>query len=70
MEVDGHDVRQIADALDKADEAKGKPVMIVAHTVKGKGVPFAEGKADFHHGIMTQEQYETARRLFADQGEV
>jgi transketolase len=66
MEVDGHDVRQIADALDKADEVSGKPVMIVAHTVKGKGVPFAEGKADFHHGIMTQQQYETARALFEE----
>ncbi len=66
MEIDGHDVRQIADALDKADEVKGKPVMIVAHTVKGKGVPFAEGKAEFHHGIMTQEQYETARALFEE----
>lgn len=66
MEVDGHNVRQIADALDKADEVKGKPVMIVAHTVKGKGVTFAEGKAEFHHGIMTQEQYETARALFEE----
>jgi len=66
MEIDGHNVRQIADALDEAGQIKGKPVMIVAHTVKGKGVPFAEGKADFHHGIMTQEQYEMARRLFED----
>jgi transketolase len=64
MEIDGHDVKQIADALDKADEVEGRPVMIVANTVKGKGVPFAEGKAAFHHGMMTQEQYETARQLF------
>ena len=64
MEIDGHDVKQIADALDKADKVKGRPVMIVANTVKGKGVPFAEGKAAFHHGMMTQEQYETARQLF------
>ena len=64
MEIDGHDVKQIADALDRADKIKGRPVMIVANTVKGKGVPFAEGKAAFHHGIMTQEQYETARQLF------
>jgi transketolase len=70
MEIDGHDIRQVADALDKADGIRGKPVMIVAHTVKGKGVPFAEGKAAFHHGIMTKEQYETARKQFADQGEV
>jgi len=64
MVIDGHDVKQIADALDKADKVKGRPVMIVANTVKGKGVPFAEGKAAFHHGIMTQEQYETAMQLF------
>ena len=66
MEIDGHDVNQIADALDKADDVKGQPMMIVADTVKGKGVHFAEGKADFHHGIMTQEQYQTARQLFED----
>ncbi|OHB62397.1 MAG: transketolase [Planctomycetes bacterium RBG_13_60_9] len=66
LEIDGHSVKQIAEALDEAGQVKGKPVMIVAHTVKSKGVPFAEGKADFHHGIMTQEQFETARRLFED----
>lgn len=66
MEIDGHDVRQVAVALDAADQVVGKPVMIVAHTIKGKGVPFAEGKADFHHGIMTEEQCEIALRLFED----
>jgi transketolase len=66
IEIDGHDIRQVVDALDKTDEVKGKPVMIIANTVKGKGVPFAEGKADFHHGIMTEEQYQTARKLFED----
>ncbi|MBN2020220.1 MAG: transketolase [Sedimentisphaerales bacterium] len=64
--IDGHDIRQIADALDEADKVKGKPVTLIAHTVKSKGVSFAEGKAEFHHGIMTQEQFETARRLFED----
>ena len=44
--------------------------MIVAQTVKGKGVPFAEGKAEFHHGIMTKEQYETTRALFEEGREV
>ncbi len=66
VEIDGHDIKQVADALDEADQVKGKPVMVVAHTIKSKGVPFAEGKADFHHGIMTQEQHEMARRLFED----
>jgi len=66
LEIDGHRVEEIADALDEADKIKGKPVMIVANTVKSKGVPFAEGKAEFHHGIMTEEQHETARQLFED----
>jgi transketolase len=66
MEIDGHSIEQIAKALDKADEVKDRPVMIIANTVKSKGVPFAEGKAQFHHGIMTQQQYETARQLFED----
>ena len=34
--------------------------------VKSKGVHFAEGKAEFHHGIMTQEQFDTARKLFEE----
>ena len=66
IEIDGHDIKQIADAFEEAEQTKGKPTMIVANTVKSKGVPFAEGKAQFHHGIMTPEQYETARALFVD----
>ncbi len=66
IEIDGHNIKEIVAALDEADKVKGKPVMIVARTIKSKGVPFAEGKADFHHGVMTQEQYETARQLFED----
>jgi transketolase len=66
MEIDGHNIKQIADAFDEADKVKEKPVMIIANTVKSKGVPFAEGKAQFHHGIMTQEQFDTARKLFED----
>ncbi|MGD0077853.1 MAG: transketolase [Sedimentisphaerales bacterium] len=66
LEIDGHSIKQIAAAFDKADKIKGQPVMIIAHTIKGKGVHFAEGKAEFHHGIMTQEQFETARKLFED----
>ncbi len=66
IEIDGHSVKKVAEALDEADKIKGKPVMIVAHTIKGKGVPFAEGKAEFHHGIMTEEQHITARELFEE----
>ncbi len=60
MEIDGHDMMAIINALDAAERVKGKPTMIIAHTIKGKGIPFAEGNASFHHGTMTQEQYDYA----------
>ena len=61
IEIDGHDMKQIVEALDKADEVYGQPVIIVANTIKGKGVVFAEDTAVFHNGMMTQEQFEVAR---------
>ncbi len=60
LNVDGHDVRAVLDALDKATATKGAPTMIVAETIKGKGVSFAENTAAFHNGVMTQEQYDKA----------
>ena len=60
--VDGHNVREILEALQKAEEVRGKPVAIVAQTVKGKGISFAENQPSFHNGAMTREQYETALR--------
>lgn len=48
VEVDGHDVAQIAEALAQARETKGKPTAIVARTVKGKGVSFMENQASWH----------------------
>jgi len=57
LEIDGHDVQEIENALSKAEKVKNKPTMIIAHTVKGKGVPFAENSAIFHHGIMNQDQF-------------
>jgi transketolase len=58
--IDGHDVGAVLDALDQAAATKGAPTVIVAETVKGKGVSFAENTAAFHNGIMTQEQYDMA----------
>ena len=58
--ADGHDVGALAAAFDRADEIKGKPTAIVADTVKGKGIPFAEGEAGYHNKALTQEQYEEA----------
>jgi transketolase len=60
LNVDGHDVGAVLNALDVAAAKKGMPTVIVAETVKGKGVSFAENTAAFHNGIMTQEQYDKA----------
>ena len=58
--IDGHDYAQIADAIDAAKEAQGRPTMIVAKTVKGKGVSFMENNVKFHGSTPTAEQFEQA----------
>ena len=60
VEIDGHSIPQILSAMEEADTVKGKPTVIIAHTVKGKGIPFAENVVGFHNGGMTKEQYELA----------
>ena len=60
IEIDGHNMEEILTALDKADEIKGKPTVIVANTVKGKGVSFAENVVSYHNGMLTEETYAQA----------
>ena len=48
IEVDGHSIPQLTQAFDKAKQAKGQPTVIIAHTIKGKGVSFMENNPDFH----------------------
>jgi len=64
IEIDGHDFSEIEAALTLSGQIKEKPSMIIAHTVKGKGVPFAENTSAFHNGIMSQEQYDEAVKAF------
>jgi transketolase len=56
VEIDGHDMPAILVAIDKAVAVKGKPCLIWAHTVKGKGVSFMENKASFHGLTPTQDE--------------
>ncbi len=58
--IDGHDIEQIKDALKKAKECKGKPTLILAKSVKGKGVSFMENEAGWHGNAPSDEQYEQA----------
>ena len=48
IEINGHDMQQILDAIQYAKTIKGKPTVIIAHTTKGKGVSFMENNVDFH----------------------
>jgi transketolase len=70
ISVDGHDLRQICDALDQAEVVKGKPTVIIAKTVKGKGVSFMEGQFQFHNAPITAEQWENAMQLLTADEEV
>ncbi|MGO0121942.1 transketolase [Desulfothermobacter acidiphilus] len=60
QEIDGHDFGQILEALAAAEKVKGKPSMIIARTVKGKGVSFMEHQADWHGVAPKPEQAEVA----------
>ncbi|MBN1440430.1 MAG: transketolase [Anaerolineales bacterium] len=60
LTVDGHSIPAVLDALDRASGMHGAPTVIVADTVKGKGISFAEDTAAFHNGILTQGQYDLA----------
>ena len=56
LEIDGHDYDQILHALAAERTQPGKPTMIVAHTIKGKGVSFMEGAVDYHGKVPNKEQ--------------
>jgi transketolase len=58
--VDGHDIKALKDAFASLPFEKGKPSLIIAHTVKGKGVSFMENQLSWHHGVPSQEQYAQA----------
>ena len=60
INIDGNDFDQIDAAFKEAKSVKGRPTVIIAKTVKGKGVSFMEGKAEWHGKAPNQEQYEEA----------
>ena len=57
IEVDGHDTTALDDAFMEATQIKGKPTVIIANTVKGKGISFMENNASWHHRIPTETEY-------------
>ena len=60
LKIDGHDFGQMEEACEKARQCCGKPTVIIAKTVKGKGVSFMENMAGWHGVAPDRKQYETA----------
>ena len=58
--VDGHDLKALKETFDALPFADGKPSLVIAHTVKGKGVSYMENVIKWHHGVPSEKQYEEA----------
>ena len=62
LETDGHDTDALEGAFRQAKSLTGKPTVIIANTIKGKGISYMEGQTDWHAGTVTKEQYEQGMR--------
>jgi transketolase len=62
IDIDGHDIPQILSAFEQANPTTGKPTLILARTVKGKGVSFMENNLEFHGMAPTADQLELAMK--------
>ena len=60
FEIDGHDMKAIVETVERAKQTRGKPIIVVAHTVKGKGVSFMEHNNHYHGVAPTKEEAERA----------
>ena len=60
--MNGHSIKQIIDSVNRAKNVKKRPTVIIADTVKGKGVSFMEGSPDFHGKAPNEEQYKLAMK--------
>jgi transketolase len=67
IEIDGHDIAAIIAALEEADNEKGRPTVIVARTIKGKGVAMFENKASYHGVPPSDEELPKALECLGEQ---
>ena len=58
--VDGHDFEVLKQTFDSIPFSKGKPSLVIAHTVKGKGISYMENVTKWHHGVPSETQYQDA----------
>jgi transketolase len=64
--VDGHNFEQLTETFNALPFTDGKPNLIIAHTVKGKGISYMENQPKWHHGVPNQEQYAQAMEELDD----
>ncbi len=62
--ADGNDIVQLNTAFEEAKQTKGRPTVLIANTIKGKGSAVMENKADWHHHVPTAEEYEAIIKDF------
>jgi len=60
ISIDGHNIQEIINAFETAKKVKGKPTVIIANTIKGKGVSFMEDQAGWHGKAPNEEEYKKA----------
>jgi transketolase len=69
LECNGHDFNELAEAIEKAKAVKGKPTVIICHTIKGKGVDYMEDKPEWHYGgldtAMTEKALQSIDRMYS-----
>ena len=67
--IDGHDMEQILTSIENARNEQSRPSVIIADTVKGKGISCFENNNKFHKGVPSTEEWETARRELVGAGQ-
>ena len=65
-EIDGHNMTQIVDAMSKVPDGSGKPIAIIANTIKGKGVSFMEDDNNWHYRVPTADE---VRKVWKELGQ-
>ena len=70
IEVDGHNYQELIDAFSESEKNNEKPTLVLANTIKGKGVSFMENKAEWHHGLPSEKELAQALEKLSPKKEV
>ena len=68
IRIDGHNIGQVLDGLDEAENVHGRPTIIIAHTTKGKGVSYMENRSAWHGRAPSDEEYRIALAELGEEG--